>query len=196
MAQQSDLTGRVLDGKGAPLADATLLVILKTWPGGQFQQEPFTTKSDAEGKFSLPNLLPAQGQAEIQVAAFHSGYAFASNYQTQRAGGPRAFKPVTLRLTKAPPFALVVQDRGGQPAAGARVVPSSRKSPGGEEQLIYFQGSEPIQAVADEAGRVDLDCFLPGDKAVVSIQLPGKDWEEHKIRIPKEAKTVTVTGKQ
>jgi hypothetical protein len=141
MAQQSDLTGRVLDGKGEPLADATLLVIRKTWPGGQFRQEPFTAKSDAAGKFTLPSLIPGEGQAEIQVAAFRQGYAFASNYQTQGATGPRNFKPVTLRLAKAPPLALVVHDRSGQPVAKARVVPGSRQAPGGEPQLIYVDSS-------------------------------------------------------
>jgi HSP20 family molecular chaperone IbpA len=194
-AGQRDLTGRVLDSDGQPLPDATLLVIQKTWPGGRFHQEPFTARSDADGKFSLPDLIPGEGQAEILVAAFRSGYAFASNYQTQRATGPRNFKPVTLRLAKAPPIALVVQDRNGRPVAEASVVPSSRQASGGEAQLIYFQGSESIQEVTDAEGRVDLDCFLPEDKAVVSIQLPGKDWEEHKIRIPKDAKTVTVKAK-
>ncbi len=195
VAQADDLTGQVLDGDGKPVADATLLVVQKTWPGGQFHQEPFTTTSDAEGKFSLPDLVPGEGQFEVNVAAFRSGYAFASSYRTQKATGPRKFKPISLRLVKAPPIALMIKDRKGEPVAEALVVPTSRQAPPGEPQLIYFQGSESVQEIADDAGRVDLDCFLPGDKAVVYIQLPGKEWEEHNIRIPKDAKTVTVKAR-
>ncbi len=190
-----DLTGRVVDRGGKPLADATLLVILKTWPGGRYQQEPFTAKSDAAGRFCLPKLIPTDGQFAVQVAALRSGYALASSYQLQKGPGPHPFKPVTLALAEASPITLVVQDRNGRSVGRARVVPASRKSPDGESHLVYFQGSEPVQAVADAAGRVHLDCFALGDQAQVLIQLPGKDWEPHEIRIPKDALTITVSAR-
>jgi Carboxypeptidase regulatory-like domain len=189
-----DLTGRVVDRRGNPLADATLLVILKTWPGGRYQQEPFTATSNSAGQFRLPELIPAEGQFAVQVAAVRSGYALASSYRLLPGPGPHSFEPVTLALGEASPVTLVVQDSSGRSVARARVVPASRRSPDGERHLVYLQGSEPIQAVADAAGRVSLDCFALGDQAEVFIQLPGKEWEPHEIRIPKNAMTITVSA--
>jgi hypothetical protein len=189
-----DLTGRVVDRDGKPLADVTLLVILKTWPGGQYSQEPFTARSDSAGQFRLPELIPAEGQFAVQVAAVRSGYALASSYRLLKGPGPHSFEPVTLALGEASPVTLVVQDASGRSVARARVVPASRRSPDGERHLVYFEGSEPIQAVADAAGRVNLDCFALGDQAEVLIQLPGKQWEPHEIRIPKNAMTITVSA--
>jgi hypothetical protein len=190
-----DLTGRVLDRAGGPLANATLLVILKTWPGGWYRQEPFATTSDAEGRFCLPNLIPSKGQFAIQLTAFRSGYGFASSYQLQEGAGPHTFEPITLRMADALPITLVVQDCNGRSVARARVVPASRQSAGGERQLVYFQGSEPIHVAADSAGRVGLECFAPGDEAEILVQLPGRDWEQHQIHIPQDAETVTISAR-
>ena len=75
------------------------------------------------------------------------------------------------------------------------MLPASRQSPQGGEHLVYFQGSEPIQIAADAEGRVGLGWFEAGDEAEILVQLPGKDWESHAIRIPTDAGSVTVSAR-
>ena len=191
-----DLTGRVVDAHGKPIAGARVLVILKTWPGGQYRQDDFFATSDGDGSFSLPRLVPRQGQHAVQVAVFKPGYTLASTYQLKEAGEQPAVDPIRFQLAEASPITLVVNDRRGQPVAGACVAPAGRTSPDGVEHLVYFQASRPVQAAVDREGRVGLECFQRGDEAQIFVRVPGKEWEQHAVHIPSEGNTVEIATRE
>lgn len=187
-----DLTGTVADANGQPLAAADVVVILKTWPGGRYQQQAFATQSDHQGRFRLPELIPPQGQYAIHVAALKHGYAFSSTYELIRDGEHEPRDAVVLKLDRGSPVTLLVKDEHGRPVPDARVVPASRESPAGASHLVYFQATEPIRRVADKEGRVPLAWFEPGDRAELYIQRPGHDWELHAIEVPQHGEVVVI----
>ena len=41
----ADLTGQVLDGRDEPIAEAKILVVLKTWPSGRYRQDDFLRRN-------------------------------------------------------------------------------------------------------------------------------------------------------
>lgn len=170
-----DLIGQVLDSEEHPLPDATILVILKTWPFGMYQQEDFTTTTDQSGTFLLPKLIPAGSQYAIQVAALKDGFAFHSFYQfTQRPSGKP--DPVLLRLEPASRVTFFIRDKQGAPIPNVNLIPFARDAGSGDKHQIYFQGSRPVQQTTDAEGRVRFGCFRTGDTAEIYVQLPGQDW--------------------
>ena len=190
--RRDDLAGHILDHDGKPIDDADVLVILKTWPGGRYRQQAFAATSDSEGRFRLPELIPADGQVGLLVAALKDGHALTSSYQLREAGGSIETGDLTLRLDESAQITLVLHDGRGRPVANARVLPSARQSPDGESHLVYFQGSESLQVEADSAGRVRVSCFERGDEAEVYVQIPGQDWQRHVVRIPGDGDVVEV----
>ena len=192
--ERTDLEGVVVDRSGKPLPDANVLVVLKTWPGGRYWQEDFAASSDGEGRFRLAKLLPTSGQREVLVAAVKDGHALTSTYHAKRAGEPLAIEPIVLKLDDAADVTIIVRDRGGKPVAHAGVVPTFRRTSGGEEHLVYLQAAEPIRIDSDDSGRVPLGCFQRGDEAEVWIQVPGGEWERRAITVPSDGEAITVSS--
>jgi hypothetical protein len=192
-SSHADLSGLVLDRRGEPLDGADVFVILKTWPGDRFRQQAFASTSGRDGSFRLPDLVPDEGQVGLLVAAVKDGHALTSTYQLRRKGERLSTDGLTLRLDDASRITLVVQDRGGHPVANARILPSARQSPDGENHFVYFQGSEPLQVASDAEGRVTLGCFERGDEAEIYLQTPGEDWQRHVVEIPVEGDVVTIS---
>ncbi len=192
VARRNDISGEVLDCQNRPLGDATVLVILKTWPGGHYRQDAFATRSDGHGQFRLPKLVPTEGQYAVQVAVLKSGYALTSNYHLELEGSHPTVAPVTLHCEEASTITVVVHDAEGRPVPNAVVVPFSRQSPGGDTHGVYFQASGPIRTVADAEGRVGLACFSTGDQAEIYVRVPGGDWEQHAISVSKPGEVVVV----
>jgi hypothetical protein len=95
-----DFSGAVLDDAGHPLPEVQLLVILKSWPGGRYQQESFAAISNDQGQFRLPELVAIDKQYAVQVAALKSGYAFQSNYQLKNAMYRNSPNRLTFNCTK------------------------------------------------------------------------------------------------
>lgn len=178
-----DVVGTVLDHNGNPLAEAKLLVILKTWPNGRFQQQDFAAESDAQGNFRLTGLIPERGQYAVLVSAVKNGFALASKYDVVEEDAVSNQESIKLVLEEAVPVTLVVQDEAGRPIPNARIAPASRHSSAGEEHLIYWMASTPVQTLSDATGRVELDCFRQDDQAEIYLQLPGHDWEERAFRV-------------
>lgn len=177
-----DLVGEVVDEKKNPLADATLLIIHKTWPNGHYQQEDYTAKTDSAGQFVLPKLIQADCQYAIQVAVFKDGFGFESFYHLKQ-------KPietpslVKFELQPARQVTLAILNAEGKPIAGAKVMPFARQQANGRKHQVYFQGSDPIHRTTDATGRVQFSCFEMGDGAEIYVQLPGQDWDRREIKI-------------
>ncbi len=193
-AEGIDLTGVVLEEDNQPLADATVLVILKTWPAGFYQQEAFTAITGKEGEFNLPGLIPATCRYAIQVVALKEGFAFKSVYQLKEGKGIERSDPITLRLERASHVTLVVRDGNGQPVPNADVTPAARNSRLGENHLIYFQGSEPVHRTTDAEGRVSLNCFLTGDRAEVYLRLPGDGWDSREFDVAEDDSVIELAA--
>lgn len=189
-----DLTGAVLDDDSRPLPQATVLIIRKTWPGGGYRQEAFTASTNDEGRFALPELVPADGQYGIQVAALKEGFAFQSAYQLKDQQPFEMPDPIVLRLERASNVTLVIHDENGKPVANARVIPSARKSRGGADHMVYFHGSETVQCTTDSAGRVKLNCFMTGDQAEIYLQLPGEDWNNREFEVSSDNQIVDLAA--
>lgn len=189
-----DLTGAVVDDKGEPLSQATVLIIRKTWPGGGYRQEAFTATTNDQGSFALPEFVPADDQYGIQVAVLKEGFAFQSAYQLKDQKPIEKPDPIALRLERASNVTLVVHDANGQPIANARVIPSSRKPRDGADHLVYFHGSDPVQCATDAAGRVSLNCFMPGDQAEIFLQLPGDKWNSREFEVSSDNQVVELAA--
>jgi hypothetical protein len=167
-----EISGQVCDSEGRPLDKVTLLIIRKTWPGGQFYQHAFTATTDTEGRFAVPRLLPTNYKYNVQVTALKEGFAFQSVYQSMDdlpVDGPQ---PVSMRLETADKFTLVVRDTDGQAVANAEVIPSTRTPPGSVDQHVYLQGSDKVTKRTDDRGRVQLNWFRAGDQAEVFLKYP------------------------
>jgi uncharacterized protein (TIGR03067 family) len=180
----ADFSGTLRDDQAHPIAGASILVIRKTWPGGRYRQEDFQATSDEQGHFRLAQFVPTQGQFAIQVAALKPGYAFASHYTLVEEHQSHELEPLQLQLGSATPLQLTLRDRTGHPIAGAIVTPHSRQTGSAPEQLVYLQGSEPIQLRTDANGAVTLHCFQPGDHAGLHLQLLEGDYHQITFDVP------------
>lgn len=190
--RRETLVGQVLETGLKPVAGANVLVILKTWPGNRFRQEDFFAKTDSEGRFQLSELVPVTGRYAIQVAAVRDGYTLGSTYQLVDEDQHPPAAPVALTLEPATPLMLQFQDAAGKPIPGTRVLASGRETADGQSHSVYFQASEPIQVVADDQGRVPMNCFKPGDRAEITVRRPGGDWDERRIEIPSDTDVLVV----
>jgi|GEM_PF-2776903 len=187
-----DLTGSVVDDSGHPLENVTVLIIRKTWPGGGYRQEAFTVTTNDRGRFVMPEFVPSDDQYGIQVSALKEGFAFQSVYQLKDKQPIARPDPIALRLEHAAPVTLVVRDGAGHPLANVAVIPSARKTPGGNDYMVYFHGSEPVRATTDATGRVCLNCFLAGDQAGIFLRIPGEDWSNREFVVAGENQVVDV----
>lgn len=178
----ADLTGTVLDTNQQPLFDVKMLIILKTWPGGRYQQEDFQVVTDAKGQFVLPKLVPIEGRYAIQIAAMKDGYAFESRYHLKKLPNEK-LEPISFQLSPATPKTVVFKDDSGKPLSNVNVIPSTRTSPNGNEFLIYFQGADSIKKTTDAEGRISLATYAVGDAAELYYQLPGQKWVTRKLNI-------------
>jgi hypothetical protein len=192
--RMSDFTGTVMDDSGKPLADADLLVILKTWPGGRYMQEDFYAKSNSEGHFTFPKLVPVASKYAVQVAAAKKGYAFKSAYQLKQGTAAKDPEAVKFKLEKALPLTLVIHDKSDQPIKGAVVVPNSRKPKIGQEQSVYYQASEPLRCESNEKGEVSVPYFAAGDKVTIYLAMPGQEPQPHSFVVEEKDNPYTISA--
>jgi len=196
IAGDRDLTGVVRDSDRQPLPDVKVLVILKTWPDGEYHQEAFTATTGSDGQFTLPALVPVGRRYAIQVAALKDGFAFRSVYHRKLERPFEMLEPIALRLEPASHVTLVVRDEQGVPVPNAHVIPSARTALDGEEHLIYFQAADPVQYTTDAEGRVRMNCFLAGDQARVCLQLPGDDWNSREFEVSSDNQVVELASSE
>lgn len=189
-----DLAGQIVDREGLPVARANVLVILKTWPHQRYRQTDFTAVTDSDGRFRVPEIVPQAGRYAIQVAAVKDGYALASKYQLVADEARDVIPHMQLRLQPAQRLTVEVRDSQGRAVAGAKVVPCSRRTRGGETHSIYFQANASVQTDANASGRVEMNCFESGDAAEIAIQLPGDEWQQRQIRVSEQGELVIVSS--
>ncbi len=193
-SQKADLAGAVVDSAGKPVSDAHVLVILKTWPGGRYQQEDFAGKTDEDGPFRFAGLVPAKGQRAVHLAVVKDGYALTTTYDLKKQGEAMQTDGLKFTLDAATKMTITVRDAAGRPAAKAGVLPSGRRTADGKDHVVYFQAAKPIEMVADDDGRIQLAVFKRGEQAKIYVRLAGQEWEEHAVTIPDQGDVVEITA--
>lgn len=193
-AAGADLRGVVTNAAGKPVAEAKVLLILKTWPNNRFRQNDFALETDESGHFGIGGVIPFKGQYGINAAVVAEGHAIASKYVLVEETAGKSPEELRLELSPSKPLRIVVTDDKGKPLVRAVVAPSGRVTEDDKEILVYHQGSQPAWRKTDEEGAVTVDWFVPGDLAKISIRPRGGDWQEHKFEVT-DAQEVTVTIK-
>ncbi|MBX7167038.1 MAG: hypothetical protein K1X74_11975 [Pirellulales bacterium] len=185
----------VAQNEAEPIADAQVLVYLKTWPDGRFQGQPFAAKTNAEGRAVFKDLLPANRRHGIAVSVFAPEHAFAFHHQIfdgTADDGAATAQTVLCVLEPADRFVLTLVDPTGQPIADAAVKPSRRQTETGVEHLAYHSAADPVQLKTDTKGQVSLDWFKHGDQAEISVQLDHARWEPVKFAVPPADQPIVV----
>lgn len=173
-----DLRGSVIDVEGKPIADADVLLILKTWPNNRFRQDDIAIETDKSGMYSVGGLIPVNGQFGINVAAVAEGHAIVSMYLFTKDSGAKPGVEIDLKAPVSETISLQITDSEGKPLTSAVVAPRGRKDTDDNEHIVYHQGSSPAWKKTDEAGVVEVDWFLKGDKATIAVQPKGGEWIE------------------
>lgn len=172
----AEVSGRITDDNGQPIADAHVLAIYKTWPDGRYQQRSANTTTNADGEFQLTKRLDIGHKHALQIAFAAEGYTLASRYSVNPAKGEDRLAPIDVMLQPVTPVRVRVVRSDGTGLASASVLPSSRQSPTGETANVYFQGSAPIHLVTEADGTLTLPYFQPGDQAELTVQVDDK-WQ-------------------
>ncbi len=191
----AEVVGHVMEADDKPLADAHVLIVIKTWPNNRYTQRAFAAKTDKEGLFRLPELYPPDERHAVMVNAIANGHAMETFYQLNQQGGK--LEPIALRLAKATPLALKFVDAAGKPVKGVTAYPAMRTTRDNKPHLVYHQGSDPIWKESDAEGFLTMSYFLKGEKARISFRLPGQDWGPVGTRefvVDKEELVIEVAG--
>lgn len=166
-AERVDLVGKVTDTRGAPIADANVVVIYKSWPNDRYRQQSLNTKTNKRGEFSLEKLYRTGEQTAFLVSIVKNGFALESVYVLNEDGAE--LKPFEFEMTAAKPLTVRLVDKKGQPLAEAAVAPKQRTTPDGEELFLYHQSLPSAQVTADADGRVEMGYFRAGDEAEIQV---------------------------
>ena len=167
-ASATGIHGTVMDATGKPVADAKVLLILKTWPGGRFQQQPSETTTNAEGRFAFPVGNHLDGKEAFLVTVVAEGLAFQSRYVMKNAG--KQTDPLAFELSAATEKTIVIRDSAGKPLAEVVVALSSRKEDKSDEHMIYGVSFPSVSYKTDSDGKVALNFFAVGDTAKLSLE--------------------------
>lgn len=170
-----DLFGTVAGPDGNPIADAKVMLIFKSWPGGQYRQNALATTTDIKGNYRFKNLYSTNMQTAFLVSVVTDGYVLSSKYwvNDKRA----EIKAVKMRLKKATLKTLTLLQKDGEPLANTKVFPQSRNIPtdgrsGGE--TIYQQSAGEVMLSTDDEGKVKMNYFVAKDNAVIGVMMDGE----------------------
>jgi protocatechuate 3,4-dioxygenase beta subunit len=157
----AELTGRVLDPAGKPIAGVRVGVSAANWGGWFGLPEPFdllSSVTDAAGTYRIRGLPPA---SQVNLRFAHPRYArFGQQVKQGEQPSLTVQLPQAARIT-----GRVVYDGTRRPAAGVRV--SCRQAwPEGRMYTSWAEG------VTDRNGGFRFDGLLPGK---YSVQLAGGD---------------------
>ena len=175
-----DVTGRVVDDAGEPIADAHVLAVVKTWPKLAFRQLAYTAVTDADGRYRIDDVYPLDEKYEVQLAVIADQRLLQSAYVDLQSG---PLTPIDFKLRATTPMVVRFESTNGQPIAGVEVFPSERVDASGERHTIYFCSGAPIIARSDEAGRVSLPYFSPGDRVAFYVREPFGEWRTEELTV-------------
>lgn len=166
------VTGVVKDQNGQPVANAKVLAIQKTWPGGRYRQDSLVTKTDGRGRFRFPNFAKKSNQYAFLLSVMPEGHTLTSHYQFVKDGSKQ--KPVTLTVKQNDAVTFTFKDGQGKPVAGLKVLPQDRKTADGQEHMTYAMQIADSWFKADAQGKVKLSAFEPGDAGKLTIDIEGE----------------------
>lgn len=170
-ASVGGIEGKVMDASGQPVAEAKVLLILKTWPKGRFQQQPSETITDADGSFAFPVGNQLDDKEAFLVTVVKEGFAFQSRYIIKKPGEPAESPEFKLSAATKKTFAL--RSASGKPMANVVVSLSGRKQDKSDEQMIYGISYPSVSFKTDADGKVALNFFATGDTAKLSVESSG-----------------------
>lgn len=163
----SGIRGMVADESGQPISDAKVLLIHKTWPGGQYQQTSEETASEKDGSFAFPDCNQADDQEAFLVTIIKDGLAFESQYVLKKPG--KTAVPFEFQLTAADKKTFLLKNSTGKPAKNLSVALSYRKDSDSKEHLIYGMSLKSVSFATDTDGKVELNFFKAGDTAKLNV---------------------------
>lgn len=184
-----DITGQILDEHEQPIDNASVLVVVKTWPDQSYFQRAYTAITDAQGRFLIEDVHPVNERYAVQIAAVAENRVLKSSYHRRRTG---RLEPVVFKLPPSSGFALQVEAQRGGTLTGVEVLPHSRVEVGGTEHLVYFDSAQSLVRRTDGEGRVELPYFQPGDTATVLLRIHEGDWESRDIIVPAAGEAATI----
>ena len=176
-----DVSGQVVDEHGQPLEGAQVLVVVKTWPGGWYRQQPYSLVSDAAGRFRLEDVYDPSGQHAAFLAVLAPGRGLTSHYDLQESGN---LEPVKIAVPAAGGLVVEFENADGAPVTDVEVQPHRRRDSLGGDHFVYFCSAGPVTEQSDVQGRVRLAYFNPGDKATLYVRFPQQDWEMREVVVP------------
>src|SRR5947209_5920247 len=149
------IAGRVIDGKGQPVADAVLELWHRDWRPPPAEAEPKKAplkdaiRTDGQGKFATPPLLP-DGQYRFVIRAAGVKTTESAWLDVSR---PEAAQPQELTVTRLGGLAGVLRDRQGKPVDNA--------------QITLFSRDLHVETTSNAQGEFKLE--TPGGKAFCVI---------------------------
>ncbi|HUQ70174.1 MAG TPA: carboxypeptidase regulatory-like domain-containing protein [Planctomycetaceae bacterium] len=163
-----DLVGEITDARGQPVANAKVLLIFKSWPGGKYKQQAFHQSSEKDGTFRFKELYSSAMQTAFLVTVLADGHAMQSEYVLFKPNA--AVKTFQFRLQPALEKAFVARGADGQPLAQAVVWPATRKPDKSDEEfLIYDQSGVDAGYKTDAAGKVRMPLLALGDSVELRV---------------------------
>ncbi len=185
-----DIVGRVTDDQSAPIENAHVLAVVKTWPPNGYRQQAYMTTTTEGGRFSIDDVYPVEDRYEVQIAAVADGRLLHSEYLINKSGG--RLTPLAFELESTAPFELRVENSLGNPIEGVEAFPHRRIDAGEQDHLVYFQSADPIIRRSDADGLLQLPFFHPGDRATIYLRVPGSDWETREVVVPTHSRVLVL----
>ena len=179
-ANNTGVRGSVSDASGKPVVDARILLIHKSWPSGRFRQQPLETKTNDDGSFSFPAENQHDQKEAFLVTVVKDGLAFQSVYVTKKAG--EAVDPFEFQMSDAISKTFLFRDSTGQPLANTVVALSGRTDVNSRKHLIYGASFPAVSYKTNAEGKVALNFFAVGDKALLHAET-GKGSDEIEVTI-------------
>jgi hypothetical protein len=160
-----NISGRVVDSAGKPVADVDVLAVRKTWLNNRYRQQALSAKTDREGKFRFDRFAPSGSQYAFLLSVVTDGYAMTSHYQVVEDGSQQ--QPVTLSAEQAEPVTLVLKDSQGNPLEGVEVSPGSRVVDSSTTYLNYSMHMKASSKRSDKKGEAAFTAWKPGESGEI-----------------------------
>ncbi|MEM6690755.1 MAG: carboxypeptidase-like regulatory domain-containing protein [Planctomycetota bacterium] len=184
-----DVCGVVTHSDGDAIEGASVLMSVKTWPGGSFFQRAYTTTTDASGRYCVKDVCPVNDVYEVQIAVVVKHHQMQSKYLEMDGG---TLENVVFALPESEVMQLQVIDATGEPIPGIRVLPHGRIDESGRHHVVYFDSGQDIIQSTDGDGQTSFAFFRPGDQATFLIEVEKDNWIPFDVRVPKTGVTAAI----